>query len=143
MAIRKASAQWEGGLKSGRGTFNGASGLIQGPYDFGTRFGEAKGTNPEELVGAAHAACFSMALSAQLENAGHPPTRVSTTAEVTVDKDPAGGFKIHQIKLITRAAAPGISADVFQEKVQATKTGCPISKALAAVPIEVEASLEE
>jgi osmotically inducible protein OsmC len=143
MAIRKASAQWEGGLKGGKGSFKGESGLVQGPYDFGSRFGEAKGTNPEELIGAAHAACFSMALSGQLEAAGHPPTSIATNADVNVDKDPAGGFKILSIKLTVRAKVPGVSDQVFQEKVQATKTGCPISKALAAVPsIEVDAKLE-
>lgn len=143
MAIRKASAQWEGGLKGGKGTFGSESGIIQGAYDFGSRFGDAKGTNPEELIGAAHAACFSMALSGALEAAGHAPTKVATDAAVTVDKDPAGGFRIHAIKLTVRAAVPGISDAVFQEKVAATKTGCPISKALAAVPsIEVEATLE-
>lgn len=142
MAIRKASAQWEGGLKGGKGSFKGESGIVEGPYDFGSRFGEAKGTNPEELIGAAHAACFSMALSGSLEAGGNPPTKVATDASVTVDKDPAGGFKITGIKLTVRATVPGISDAVFQEKVAATKIGCPISKALAAVPIEVIATLE-
>ena len=142
MRIRKASAQWEGGLKGGKGSFAGESGVIQGAYDFGSRFGEAKGTNPEELIGAAHAACFSMALSGALEAAGHAPTKVATGADVSVDKDPAGGFKITGITLTVRATVPGIDDAVFQEKVAATKTGCPISKALAAVPIEVVATLE-
>lgn len=142
MRIRKASAQWEGGLKGGKGSFKGESGVIQGAYDFGSRFGEAKGTNPEELIGAAHAACFSMALSGALEAAGHAPTKVATGADVNVDKDPAGGFKITGITLTVRATVPGIDDAVFQEKVAATKTGCPISKALAAVPIEVVATLE-
>lgn len=142
MAIRKATAQWEGGLKAGRGTFGSESGLIKGPYDFGTRFGDAKGTNPEELVGAAHAACFSMALGGALESAGHPATRITTEAAVSINPDPAGGFRISGIVLTVRASVPGIADAVFQEKVAATKTGCPISKALAAVPIEVKATLE-
>ena len=142
MLIRKASAQWEGGLKGGKGSFKGESGTVQGAFDFGNRFGTTKGTNPEELIGAAHAACFSMALSGALEAAGHVPTKVATDAAVTADKDPAGGFMVTGITLTVRATVPGISDAVFQEKVAATKTGCPISKALAAVPVEVVATLE-
>jgi lipoyl-dependent peroxiredoxin len=144
MPTSKASAQWDGGLKGGKGTYRADTGAFQGSYNFGSRFENAGGTNPEELIGAAHAACFSMALAGALEKDGHVPESVSTTAAVTVDKDPSGaGFKIMKIVLTTRAKVPGVSEAVFQEKVQGTKTGCPVSKALASVPtIEVDAKLE-
>ena len=141
MATRNASAAWEGGLRGGHGRFDGESGVIGGAYDFGSRFTDAGGTNPEELLAAAEAACFSMALAAGLEKAGHAPTRVETKAACTVEKV-GEGFEITSIRLRTRAAVPGIDDAAFQQIATATKSGCPVSKALAAVDIQLEATLE-
>jgi osmotically inducible protein OsmC len=140
MAIRNATAQWEGKLRDGKGTFAGESGLLSGAFDFGTRFGTTKGTNPEEMVGAAHAACFSMALSAGLEGAGFPPSKIDTAAKVTIDKV-GDAFRITNITLTTRAKVAGIDAATFAKVAEATKTGCPISAALASVPITLDAAL--
>jgi osmotically inducible protein OsmC len=140
MPTRKASAKWEGGLKGGKGSFKGDSGVIQGAYSFGTRFADEAGTNPEELLAAAHAACYSMALSAQLEGAGHTPERVETNAACTVEKV-GDGFSITTIKLTTRASVPGIDAGKFQEIANGAKEGCPVSRALAGVKIELDAAL--
>jgi osmotically inducible protein OsmC len=129
MPNRKASAVWEGGLKGGKGTFKGESASIGGNYSFGSRFEEASGSNPEELLAAAHAACFSMALSAQLEGNGTPPQRVETNAVCTVEKVGAG-FKITTMKLTTRATVTGVEAAKFQELAAAAKEGCPVSQAL-------------
>src|SRR4051812_18939366 len=114
MPTRHASAVWEGDLKGGKGNFKGASGAISGPYSFGTRFEEAPGTNPEELIGAAHAACYSMALAAGLGKAGFKPERVSTTADVTIDKV-GDGFKITKIVLKTEAKVPNIDDNQFRQ----------------------------
>ena len=127
MPNRTASAVWEGGLKGGKGTFQGESGTIAGQYNFGSRFEEGAGSNPEELLAAAHAACFSMALSAQLEGNSTPPTRVETTAVCTVEKVGAG-FSITTMKLTTRATVPGIDAAKFQEIAKAAVDGCPVSR---------------
>ena len=140
MAIRNATAQWEGKLRDGKGSFAGESGMLSGAFDFGTRFGVTKGTNPEEMVGAAHAACFSMALSAGLERAGFPSTKIETAAKVTIDKV-GDGFRITNIALTTRASVPGIDAAAFAAAAEATKTGCIISAALASVPITLDAAL--
>jgi osmotically inducible protein OsmC len=140
MPTRKAQAIWEGGLKEGKGSFKGESGAIGGSYNFGTRFGDAPGTNPEELIAAAHSACFSMALAVGLEKAGKTATKVDTHAAVTVEKGDAG-FSITGIKLTTRATVPGISKEEFQKIAEGTKTGCPVSRALAAVKIELDAQL--
>ena len=140
MPIRNASATWNGNLKEGNGNFKGSSGAIQGSYSFGTRFENNPGTNPEELIAAAHAACFSMALSAGLGKNGFNPQRVSTTAAVSIDKVETG-FKITKIKLTTEASVPGVDSAKFQEIANATKAGCPVSGALSAVPIELEAKL--
>jgi osmotically inducible protein OsmC len=141
MANRKASAVWEGGLKGGKGTFKGESAAIGGNYSFSSRFEEGAGSNPEELLAAAHAACFSMALAAQLEGNGTPATRVETNAVCTVEKVGAG-FKITAMRLTTRATVPGIDAAKFQEIAKAAAEGCPVSQALKAVPnISVDASL--
>lgn len=140
MPTRSASATWNGNLKEGNGSFKGSSGAIEGKYSFGTRFESSPGTNPEELIGAAHAACFSMALSAGLGKNGLSPERVSTKADVTIDKV-GEGFKITKIKLTCEASVPGADAAKFQEIANATKTGCPVSGALSAVPIELEAKL--
>lgn len=141
MPTRNASATWEGGLKGGKGSFKAASGVIGGAYSFGTRFGEEPGTNPEELLAAAEAACFSMALAAGLEGAGTPPERVHTEAACTIVAAD-GGFTITTMKLRVQAKVPGIDNDAFQKAVEATRTGCPVSKALTGVDIQVEATLE-
>ena len=141
MATRNASASWEGGLRGSTGRFDGESGAIGAKYDFGSRFGDQGGTNPEELLAAAEAACFSMALAAGLEKAGHAPTRVETRAACTVEKV-GEGFEITTMRLRVRATVPGIDDAAFQEIAAATKTGCPVSKALAAVDIQLEATLD-
>jgi len=129
MPTRKASARWEGGLKSGKGTFKGESGAIQGQYSW-TRFEEAtEGTNPEELLAAAEASCFSMALSGNLEKNGTPPTSIETQAACTVGPV-EGGFKVTKMHLVVSAAVPQIDDAKFQELVNKTLTGCPVSKAL-------------
>ena len=129
MPNRKASAVWEGGLKGGKGTFRGEGDAVSGQYNFSSRFEEGTGSNPEELLAAAHAACFSMALSAQLEGNGTPPTRVETDAVCTVEKVGAG-FKITTMRLTTRAAVPSVDATRFQELAKAAVEGCPVSQAL-------------
>ena len=141
MAIRNASAAWEGGLRGGNGRFDGESGVIGGAYSFSSRFTDEGGTNPEELLAAAEAACFSMALAAGLEQAGHAPTRVETKAACTVEKV-ADGFQITTMRLKVSARVPGIDDAAFQQIAAATKSGCPVSKALAAVDIQLEATLE-
>jgi osmotically inducible protein OsmC len=140
MPTRSASATWNGDLKGGNGNFKGASGAIEGKYSFGTRFESAPGTNPEELIGAAHAACFSMALAAGLGGAGLKPQSVTTKADVTIDKV-GEGFKITKIKLTCTASVPGADAAKFNDIANATKTGCPVSQALSAVPMELDARL--
>ena len=140
MPTRNASAVWEGGLKGGKGSFKGESGAIGGSYSFGSRFENAGGTNPEELLAAAEAACFSMALSAGLEKNGTPPTRVETRAACTVEKV-GEGFKITTMKLDTRATVPNIDEAKFRQIAEATKSACPVSVALAGVKIELEAKL--
>src|SRR5690349_9364790 len=126
MPTRNASATWNGDLKGGNGSFKGSSGALQGNYSFGTRFESAPGTNPEELIGAAHAACYSMALAAGLGKNGHQPKRVHTTADVTIDKV-GEGFKITKIVLKTEGQVPGIDEKTFKEFAEKTKTGCPVS----------------
>jgi osmotically inducible protein OsmC len=139
----KASATWEGVLRSGKGRFEAGSGAFRGDYTFATRFESARGTNPEELLAAAHAACFSMALSAELEKAGTPATRITTTAHCTVDKAGAG-FKVTTMRLEVQGAAPGASAAAFQTAADAAKRGCPISQALAGnVQVEMDAKLDQ
>jgi len=129
MPTSTANAVWEGGLKNGNGRFTAQSGAFQGSYSFGTRFEGEKGTNPEELIAAAHAACLSMALAAGLEAAGTPPTRIATTAKCTVEK--AGdGFKITKMRLEVRGEVPGIDAARFTQAAQAARDGCPVSVAL-------------
>lgn len=141
MPTRRANATWEGGLQGGTGSFAGESGVIQGAYSFGSRFGDAGGTNPEELLAAAEAACFTMALAVGLEQNGTTATRVHTEAACTVTKTDAG-FKITTIKLQTTATVPGLGDEQFQAIAQATKAGCPVSQALAGVEITLEATLE-
>lgn len=140
MITRTAKAQWNGGLKDGKGTVALGSGAWSGNYSFGSRFESGTGTNPEELIGAAHAGCFSMALSAGLEKAGFKAESIATSAKVHLDKVD-GGFKVVRIDLVTEAKVPGIDAAAFQEQAQGAKAGCPISKALAAVDITLDAKL--
>lgn len=131
MAVSKASAKWTGTLKEGAGSMKGASGHFDAPFTFVSRFeGASTGTNPEELIGAAQAGCFSMFLAAQLTNAGHPPTSIETSATVHLGAGPT----ITKIELETVAIVPGVSADVFNEKVDFSKKNCPVSKALASIP---------
>ena len=141
MAItRKANAQWNGDLKAGKGEMSLGSGAFKGAYSFGTRFEGAPGTNPEELIGAAHAGCFSMALSAALGKAGFTPQSVRTNATVTLDKV-GEGFGITRIDLDTEASIPGIDDAKFQEIAKGAKENCPVSKALSATPIHLKARL--
>ena len=139
MPTRKAEAVWEGTLKGGKGSFKGQTGL-SGAYNFSSRFEEGGGSNPEELLAAAHAACYSMALSASLEKNGTPSTSVKTEAFCTIEKVDAG-FKITNIKLVSRATVPGIDNATFQDIAAKTKEGCPVSGALKAVNIELDAAL--
>ena len=140
MPKRHASAQWKGTLKAGNGTINTESGALKGAYSFGTRFENQPGTNPEELIGAAHAGCFTMALSARIEKAGFKPGNISTRAEVTLEKV-GEGFKITTIQLETEASVPDIAEDQFQELAQSAKANCPVSQALAGVNIGLAAKL--
>lgn len=140
MALRKASAVWNGGLQDGQGTVRLGSGAFEGRYSFASRFEEGPGTNPEELIGAAHAGCFSMALAAGLGRAGFAPKRVSTEAKVHLVKGEAG-FAISRVDLDCVAEVPGISAEAFAEQAEAAKKGCPVSKALAAIEIVLDARL--
>ena len=138
---RSASAEWKGGLKDGKGTISTESGVLANTsYSFGTRFESAKGTNPEELIGAAHAGCFSMALSAQLGEAGMTAERIATTAAVTLEKLDSG-FTITAIHLTVKAKIPGADAAKFQTAANNAKAGCPVSKVLNAT-ITMDASLE-
>jgi osmotically inducible protein OsmC len=138
---RKAEARWEGDLRGGRGNIKLGSGAFEGSYSFGTRFEGAAGTNPEELLGAAHAGCFSMALSLFLSNAGHKPTKIETAATVHLNKV-GEGFSITGIDLSTRGQVPGISAADFQRVAEDAKTNCIVSRALS-VPITLSATLED
>ena len=140
---RKANARWQGTAKEGAGTLTTQSGVLNDtPYSFVARFGDGKGTNPEELVAAAHASCFSMALSLVLSQGGNPPDSIRTEARVQLLKE-GEGFAIKKIDLVTVGRVPGIDDAAFQEAAQAAKAGCPISLALAAVPeITLDATLE-
>jgi lipoyl-dependent peroxiredoxin len=140
MPARTAKAVWEGSLQEGKGTMRLGSGAFEGGYSFSSRFEEGKGTNPEELIGAAHAGCFSMALAAGLGRAGYPPKRVQTEARVHLVKAD-DGFKISRIELQTEAEVPRIDEKTFQEQAEAAKKGCPVSKALAGTEIQMNARL--
>ena len=137
MVKRTSSAQWNGTLKDGAGTMTLGSGAYTGPYTFASRFESGPGTNPEELVGAAHAGCYSMFLSALLTKAGFKPTSIRTTATVHVAEGPT----INLIELVTEAQVPGLTADKFAEHAEAAKKGCPVSKALAGPEIRLNAKL--
>ncbi|MCG4452932.1 OsmC family protein [Pseudomonas sp. MMS21-TM103] len=138
---KTASAHWQGGLKDGKGTISTQSGaLSSSPYGFNTRFEDQPGTNPEELIGAAHAGCFSMALSKELGDAGMTAESIETKAEVTLDKVD-GGFAITAVNLSLRAKIPGADRAAFEQAVEAAKNGCPVSKVLNA-EITLEAVLD-
>jgi osmotically inducible protein OsmC len=140
MAIRTGTGVWRGDLRSGNGTVKLGSGAFEGPYSFPSRFEEGPGTNPEELIAAAHAGCYAMALSNMLASAGFPPTAVSVEGKVHLGRDDKGAA-ITKIELHCRAEVPGIDAAAFAEHAAAAKVGCPVSKALAATPIELDAAL--
>jgi osmotically inducible protein OsmC len=137
MAIRHSSAVWKGNLTEGQGTMRLGSGLYEGPFTRASRFEAGPGTNPEELVGAAHAGCFSMFLSALLSKSGFPPAEIKTTAKVTLGDGPA----ITLIELETEGRVPGCDEKTFLEHAEQAKAGCPISKALSAVPMKLTARL--
>lgn len=138
---RKATARWQGDFKSGQGRLDTpASGLLQDTrYGFNTRFGDEKGTNPEELIAAAHAGCFTMALSAKLTEAGYPPESIETTAHVDLSME--GGPALSGIRLVTRASIPGIDGSRFRAAADDAKQNCPVSRALSAIPITLDAEL--
>jgi osmotically inducible protein OsmC len=140
MPVRSSKAEWQGNLREGKGTVELGSGAYKGSYSFPSRFEDGQGTNPEELIAAAHAGCYSMALSAGLSKAGFTPTSVRTEAKVTLDKV-GEGFGITKIELITEAEIPGIDEATFQQQAEGAKTGCPVSKALSAVDIQLNAKL--
>ena len=140
MSVRTSEAVWQGSLKDGKGTMKVGSGAYEGAYTWSSRFEEGKGTNPEELIAAAHAGCYSMALSSGLGKAGFTPTRIHTTAQVTLGQVD-GKSRITLIHLESEASVPGIENAAFQEIAEATKTGCPVSAALAAVTITLTARL--
>jgi osmotically inducible protein OsmC len=140
MPVRMSEANWEGNLKDGKGTIRLGSGGWQGSYSFASRFQEAGGTNPEELIGAAHAGCFSMALSHGLSQAGHTPKWVHTTAKVHLEK--AGeGFRISHIDLSCEADVPGLDQEAFQKFADDAKQNCPVSKLVTGARISLEAKL--
>jgi osmotically inducible protein OsmC len=140
MPVRTAEAEWKGAVTDGTGRIKLGSGAFDGPYSFKARFEDGSGTNPEELMGASHAGCFTMALSGALGRGGFKPDRIHTTAKVHLEKVPEG-FAIPKIELETEATVPGISDEQFQEIALAAKKGCPVSKALAGVEIHLVAKL--
>jgi lipoyl-dependent peroxiredoxin len=140
MSVRTSEAQWEGSLRDGKGRFWTESGEVSGVFSFPTRFEEREGSNPEELIGAALASCYSMALAGDVERAGSKPESVRTVARVHLDKG-ADGFEITGIDLDAEARVPQIDPKEFDKIAQATKVNCPVGKVLAAVPITVRARL--
>lgn len=143
MPTRTADAEWQGNLQQGKGTMRVGSRAFEGNYSFKSRMGdETTGTNPEELLGAAHAGCYSMALSNALASAGFTPTSVHTTARVHLSQVP-GGFAINPIDLETQAVVPGLDEETFQKLAKDAKENCPVSKALSSVPINLKATLSK
>ena len=138
---RTATVHWEGDVARGKGTIDTESGLVTAGYSFGTRFSSDPGTNPEELLAASHASCFTMALSAGLTRAGHPPSSIDTQARVHLHRVDAG-FEISRIELETTVVAPGVDQAAFEPLAAEAKNGCPISKALKAVEITLAATLK-
>jgi osmotically inducible protein OsmC len=142
MVERTAEAEWRGGLENGRGVMKLGSGAFEGAYSFGTRFADEKGTNPEELIGAAHAGCFSMAFALMLGQAGFTPQRIHTTAKVAIEQA-GGGFQITRIRLSTEATVPGIAPEQFREIADKAKRDCPVSRVLAGTQITLDARLTQ
>lgn len=140
MPVRSSKAEWQGNLKDGKGVVELGSGAFKGNYSFPSRFEDGTGTNPEELIAAAHAGCYSMALSAGLSKNGFNPTSVKTEAKVHLEKV-GEGFAITTIELVTEADIPGIDEAKFMEHAQAAKEGCPVSKALTGAEIKLNAKL--
>src|SRR5829696_8340408 len=138
MPVKTADAIWNGSLMQGNGHLKTQSGVIDASYTWKARAENAPGTNPEELIAAAHAGCFSMALSHMLSEGGHAPTRISTKANVSFEKQTAG-FAITKIHLVTEGQVPGIDEATFKQTAEKAKAGCPVSKALSSVPITLEA----
>lgn len=134
--VRKGSAEWNGDLKSGKGTVKVESGAFDTQYSYKSRFESGTGTNPEELIGAAHAGCYSMALSNMLAEAGHVPDSVKTTAKVKME-----GLKITEVLLETQGSVPGLDAAEFQKYAEDAKKNCPVSQALSALDIKLDAKL--
>jgi lipoyl-dependent peroxiredoxin len=141
MAIRTADAEWKGNLRQGAGHMRFGGGAFDGRYNFGSRFEEGPGTNPEELIAAAHAGCFSMALSGDLERAGYKPESVSTVAKVHIEPV-SGAPTINRIELTTTAKVSGIDNAAFQKIAEGTKANCPVSRALKAVEVSLTATLK-
>ena len=140
MSTRKAHARWEGSIKEGKGTIDFGSGVFKGAYSFASRFEEGPGTNPEELLAAAHAGCFAMALSLFLSQAGFKPDYIDATAHVTIAQQ-GGGFKITRSHLVCEAKVPGIDQATFVRHAESAKANCPVSQALAGTEITLEATL--
>ena len=143
MPTRQSNAVWNGGLKNGSGRVRVGKGIFEGPYSFASRFETGDGTNPEELLAAAHAGCLSMALAAALERAGTPATMIATRADATLEKV-GEAFRITRIKLEVRGTVPGVSADAFKDAAEKAKDGCPVSNALKGnVAMELDARLAD
>jgi len=140
MPTSTGKGHWQGTLREGRGTIALGTGAYEGPYTFASRFETGSGTNPEELLAAAHAGCFSMALSGQLTKAGHAPASIETVAHVTVEQTDAG-FRITKSHLVCQARVPGIDEAAFRQAADNAKTGCPVSQALGGVAITLDATL--
>lgn len=140
MPTRNADATWGGALRDGNGSFKVGSGAVEGAYSFSTRFEDGSGTNPEELIAAAHASCYSMALANELGKAGHVPDSVATTAKVHLEKE-GDGFSIPKIDLVTTATVSGLDDAEFQDIAAATSKACPVSKVLSGAEITLDATL--
>ena len=140
MAVRTANAEWSGNLPEGAGRMRFGGGAFEGAYSFESRFEEGEGTNPEELIAAAHAGCFSMAFANELAQAGYTPEKVSTEARVSLVKGD-DGFSIRRIQLVTEASVPEIAEDEFSKIAENAKVACPVSKALAGPEITLDATL--
>jgi osmotically inducible protein OsmC len=141
MSTRRATAIWRGSLEEGKGRIQFGHGRFDEPYSAGSRFGDESDTNPEELVAAAHAACFSMAFALGLVKAGHKPEHIETEAAVSIEQQ-GDGYAITTSKLTTKANVPGMDDDVFQQQAEDAKKNCPVSKALAGCDIQLDATLE-
>lgn len=141
MPVRYGAAVWNGSFREGSGTMTVGRGVFEGPYSAGSRFEESAGTNPEELLAAAHAGCFSMAFALGLGRAGYQPESIRTTADVHIERV-GDGFKITRVDLKTRARIPGIDRDAFMQQAKAAKAGCPVSQLFQGAEITLDAQLE-